>query len=375
MVGIGAAVSLGLTIDALGIFGATVVRRGAESMFARAEPYVADLFGRQIAASGWAQRLLPGVSRAEEVGAPINAEQLRESLPKARRMTRAPLTAVEGKFFPGALLTFGWWERDPAKSKLAHPNKWIDAPIQQWLFNGFEQWAPSWSVNELSTTKNGCFVGQIGTNDEADSVTVVVTAGDKAAKLREDMGADVVAIAVVAGRLVTYEMLIKALEGKVSAKPEAALDHSAMLEQLKRFRNVGIAPDYYLLVDDADKASSVTLKTAKNVGYYSGYLWQCYAPADASAAGNPGKINLSNSFIVWEHTNFADPDVVAYSMDSLLRKKAFLQQRLADKGLMRDDFILLQHVMDEARLSRGRHDAEAPKIDTLAFLDLFRSGE
>src|SRR5689334_11827880 len=71
------------------------------------------------------------------------ADKLRGLIGKKRQL--AGRVSCAGAFMPGSLLAFGWWERS---DRSLNEKDWRDiAGIQRWLFNGFEQWAPSWDTN------------------------------------------------------------------------------------------------------------------------------------------------------------------------------------------------------------------------------------
>lgn len=296
----------------------------------------------------------------------LNSKQVKRRANLMGPVSEGPRVAVEGRFFPGSLLTMGWWDRKERKSST--PNAWPDKPIQQWLFSGFEQWAPSWSVEELATNSGESFVGQIGYEDEADSVTVVVTAGEKARRLRQSFGSHVVMMARINGRLISHRALIIHLE----KAPQSVAEHNAgLLRQLREVEKLGIAPRYYILIEQEDPKTTVELMPAKNAEFYSGYLWQCYVPRDRLDPANPAATNVAHAYFVWEHTNFAEPDVVRYAMDSLQQKIRFLSERSKARGESNGDFVLLQHLMPESRVTRNEFPDQKPVLGIGEFNRMF----
>ena len=102
---------------------------------------------------------------------------LREQLKKVKGLMKRPLLIrVRGTLFPAALLTEGWWER---KQKTSGPLniEWKN-PLQQWLFRGFDLWAPSWDIcwgaaDPKQETKR-YYIAQLTEGDEADSLPVII---------------------------------------------------------------------------------------------------------------------------------------------------------------------------------------------------------
>ena len=74
-----------------------------------------------------------------------SSKQARASKTKSHK---TQFLTVTGHFFPSALLSFGWWDR--VNRSLETDIKWKDPILQRWLFSGFEQWAPSWDLNDWS---------------------------------------------------------------------------------------------------------------------------------------------------------------------------------------------------------------------------------
>jgi hypothetical protein len=81
---------------------------------------------------------------------------------------------VEGTFYPSALLTSGWWNK---KSAALRKIRWRDG-IQEWLFRGFEEWAPSWDFTwdweNRGPAQTPYVVAQLAEGDEANSIPVIL---------------------------------------------------------------------------------------------------------------------------------------------------------------------------------------------------------
>ena len=71
---------------------------------------------------------------------------------------------------------------------------------------------------------------------------------------------------------------------------------------------------------------------AEETGIYSGYLWKCVAPL--SWMENSRDLHLNQAYFLWEHTNFARQEAVAYNLDSLAHKEEYLRARHGDLVLI-----------------------------------------
>lgn len=298
------------------------------------------------------------ISRHREKGGRISAGELKEKLKSKSILKQPQCLTVTGHFFPSALLSFGWWER--VNKRLDNDIEWKDPALQQWLFSGFEQWAPSWDVNDWSNDKPFKLVGQIGENDEADSIPVLIKSERKARDIRERLMTRLVVTANVVGCL-CHESHLRTL-------PTLDQDDSEFLETIKEMSSA----QYYLLLLDQDDSHTVEVLTNK-VDYYSGYIWQCWAPKEWTPS-DPYDTRLPGAYFVWEHTNLADADVIRYGLDSLDMKVRYLRKRLQEKLNLSGDLVLLQHLMSHARLrGEAMTDSQQPAIPTEHFRNLFLS--
>jgi hypothetical protein len=217
------------------------------------------------------------------------------------------LVTVTGVFYPAVLLTPGLWDRpDPGEG--AKPIQWR-TPLQDWLFSGFEQWAPSWDLN-TSDGDDHPFFGQLGHEDEAFSLLVIVT-GPKAGRLREKL-------------LAADEMVCNVeLTGVLIHRSQAgAILPPRMRDWEKKF-------DYCLLVDLAQEHRIDRVDVADP---YSGYLWECVAPKQWMQGKDVP--DLRDSFFVWEHTDFANPESRAYGLDTLEHKHTYIAERFGELELV-----------------------------------------
>lgn len=236
---------------------------------------------------------------------------LRLKLLNSPQFDRPALITVRGTLFPCALLSSGWWERH-GKAHDIHL-KWRDH-LQEWLFNGFDLWAPSWDFSwaQSPTGDSGrpfC-IAQLGGGDEADSIPVVIPR-EKARKLHE---------------------LLQIGWGGVEAKVTGLLGHRhqfrAGCQELELF---GGLLDFCLWLNDDDKLHRISM-LQEETSLYSGYLWKCLAPLEWLKSDR--HLDLNQVYFVWEHTNFAKKDAVAYNLESLEHKERYLRERRGDLVLV-----------------------------------------
>ena len=295
-----------------------------------------------------------------------SAEQLQRMLEKGGNL-RPRHVSVTGKFMPGSLLQFGWWERK-SRALLNKNVAWrSDRPIQRWLFSGFEQWAPSWDINdwnvETAKESEAPFIAQIGFHDEADSFPVIMLGSDKTKAIRTNL------------QEIQHDHGIVACKAKVSgvlcsAKYFArviAPDKAELVREL--LKNDGLPP-YGIIVREEDVRDAIQLYPNQEVDLYSGYIWRCLCPdKDYKPSGN----SISDCYFIWEHTNLADRDCIQYNLDSLDRKEAFITERLRDKGLANKSMRKLQELTPDRRL-RGSDNGDPPLLPSTQFLNIFTEG-
>ena len=229
---------------------------------------------------------------------------------------------VTGTLFPCALLSSGWW--DKAKSASPVDIQWRDE-IQEWLFNGFDLWGPSWDFswdfqNWERSKARPYFIAQLGDGDEANSLPVLIP-GEKAKKLQEYIDAS--------GQW-----------GGIEAAVTGVLGHRRHFE---RYLDPGAIEifggllDYCLWIDLDDKAHGIR-PLRHPTGLYSGYLWRCVAPEALVTDRLPA---LRDVYFIWEHTNFASKDAVAYNLDSLDRKEEYLRRKFGKLVLVQKSSFLV----------------------------------
>ena len=217
-----------------------------------------------------------------------------------------PVT-VTGVFYPAVLLTPGIWDR-PEPGEGAKAIDWRD-PLQDWLFSGFEKWAPSWDLN-ASDGDDQPFFGQLGYEDEAFSLLVIVT-GPTAGRLRERL--------LGAEEMVCNVELTCVLINRRSARENLP---ARMAEWGKTF-------DYCLLVD---LAKGHRIDRSGTADPYSAYLWECVAPKEWLQDKDVPEI--VDSFFVWEHADLANRDACVYGLDNLAHKHRYIEERFGDLELI-----------------------------------------
>ena len=237
---------------------------------------------------------------------------LRLKLLSSPRFARPTLITVRGTLFPSALLSSGWWERQE-KSQGARPI-WRD-DLQEWLFNGFDLWAPSWDFTwnrdpSRNTTRPFC-IAQLGGGDEADSIPVVIP-HEKARKLQE---------------------LFQEGWGGTEASVTGLLGHRHQFcTECHGLELFGGLLDFCLWLNEDDNHHHISI-LADETDIYSGYLWKCVAPTAWLQEGR--RLRLNQVYFLWEHTNFAKQDAVVYNLDSLAHKEEYLRAK-------RGDLVLIQ---------------------------------
>jgi hypothetical protein len=210
---------------------------------------------------------------------------------------------VSGTMFPCALLSSGWWERH-TKSKIMS-FEWRDR-VQEWLFNGFDLWGPSWdftwNFEQWETNKNNpYFIAQLGDGDEANSLPLVIPR-DKAIKFRETSYGE---------------------WGGSEAEITGLLGHRRHFQERHKTAALelfGGTLDYCLWLDPDNKAHKISLRVERTQ-LYSGYLWKCVAPKKWA---EQKRLCLNDVYFIWEHANFAREDSVKFCLDSLQHKEEYI---------------------------------------------------
>ena len=161
---------------------------------------------------------------------------------------------------------------------------------------------------------------------------MLIKSESKARDVRGQLGDRIVVNANVRG-LLCHETHLKTLDKFDDNDAE-------FLETIKEMTSA----QYYVVLFDGDKSHKVEV-LAEPVDFYSGYIWQCWAPREW-VPSDPYDTRLPGAYFLWEHTNLAQPDVIKYGVDSLQRKVHYLNERLQqqDEGLDTGDILLKQEV-------------------------------
>jgi hypothetical protein len=266
------------------------------------------------------------IKKKLESGNKVKAGELRKYLLRGGgKILQEPFqVTVQGIIQPLALMHSGWWEEGMDDKK--YPVR----GLQEWLFHGLQEWAPSWDytwqLDKPETLRKSPFhLGQIADDlsDEAESIPVYIPSV-KAVNLTAELlknpgGLEVEITGLMAHRdHFCLEPSKDGRRGDCSSCPQ-------QLECLVETR-FGGALDYCLQVDAENRTHQI--KIGGPAQFYSGYLWKCLVPKRWAA--DPVQATLKDSFFIWEHTNFADADARSYNLDSLDRKQAYLEKKYGE---------------------------------------------
>jgi hypothetical protein len=255
------------------------------------------------------QRFLLGSRDTENVSPETvgTIKELREKLKQGKGLDSRDrvLIRVRGTLFPAALLTEGWWERKQLEAG-SLTIEWAN-PLQQWLFRGFDLWAPSWDVCWGATDPNEpakrYHIAQLTEGDEADSLPVIIgprNAEELRAEFQDSWGGFE---AVVVGRLGHRFHFDKVLPKNVKRDPH----------------------DYYISVEDDNRRHKITRLKGVRTDLYSGYLWKLVAPEEW--VKNEPMLGLNQVYFVWEHTNFVAKEAVQYNLEGLEHKERLIARQ------------------------------------------------
>ena len=263
-------------------------------------------------AEAWDDLLwLPGVSRGPRSGGgQEHVSKLLERLEEQPVLESPEPVTVQGVFYPALLMTPGIWERSDS-GEGAPPIEWRN-PLQDWLFSGFEEWAPSWnlSVGTASDPDRPLFA-QLGHEDEAFSLLLHVTGP---------------------GAAMEPQRLVPAGEMVCNVEVNGWLVHRGHLRESMpaRMRKWGRKFDYALQVDLATEGHGIEPTDAAEP--YSGYLWECVTPKEwLRGKGVP---ELVDSFFVWEHTDFASEAAREYGLAALAYKHEYIERHFGELQLI-----------------------------------------
>jgi hypothetical protein len=230
--------------------------------------------------------------------------RLKKELLNKKKVFEKPISInVRGTIFPSALLSSGWWERLDDKTKEFH--KWKDG-LQNWLFQGFDLWGPSWDFSWHSFDDNCSFaIAQLGEGEEANTIPVIIHK-DIAIKLKSDI-----------------ENSNDPWGGK-EVQVSGIIGHKKhFAKKANKIEIVGGLMDYCIFLDgNNSKHKIAVLNTATEI--YSGYLWKCVSPK--LWLDNFKEINLDDVYFIWEHTDFTKEDAVKYNLDSLQQKERYIEK-------------------------------------------------
>jgi hypothetical protein len=235
----------------------------------------------------------------------LTVTELRERIGSAAPSPRPIPVRVRGVFSPAVLLNSGWWER-PRSGSMA--GKHWGNNIQRWTYAGFNEWGPSWDFTGDPEGKVPYFLGQLGEQDEVNSILVVVV---KEGSQRINRGVN----SLLADRkTLAYSAVVRGLLCHRSHFDRRDPELSGIVD--KRLSN-----DFsYCLLLNSDEHDIIP--AGGDPDYYSGYLWQCLWAIDR--ASDKDMPILEDCYIIWEHTDLTKSDVIEYNLDGLRHKMDFL---------------------------------------------------
>jgi hypothetical protein len=333
------------------------------------------------------------ISKAKkESGGRLTARKLKEIIVSLRRPPqRAIEVTVSGTFFEGSLISLGWWESrwkplQSTKNKKEDEGKkikWRDPELQQWWYEGFSEWAPSWDVNRLPRRKKGaakgqplersapesCLFGQIGTKDEADSISVIIQGSEKVDTFLAEVDDRLVVPVVIKGMLCHEKFLKNHLSDDSARGKYESVYESELLPGNNRGRD---QDKYHILVcPDREHDHSIHVNNRISVDHYSGYAWNVWAPEEwLKAVEKPAQLSFGSAYFTWQHTNFASSIVTREELASLKARKDELSRRLKDKYQLSGSLVSLAAVTPYDRLPGAEGSEPDPILSREDFLRL-----
>ena len=313
---------------------------------------------RAASARAWPMRFRPGRryhQTPEQRARPHRRRRVEGEIEVAIHPEAATVRDRHRPLFPTALLSFGWWDR--VNRGLDREIKWQDPALQQWLFSGFEQWAllgPQRLVDRKAV--------QPDRPDRRERRGQLHSGPDQ----KRGEGKKYRTHGFAACRQCQCCRLPVSQISHLRTLPTLGKEDTAFLESIKELSSA----QYYLVLQDNDDLH--TVEPVREEADYSGYIWQCWAPKEWVPA-EAYDTRLPGAYFIWEHTNFADPDVIRYGLDSMDRKVGYLRKRLQERMDLSGELVLLQHLMPSGRL-RGENErgAPPPAISTEHFRRLFQ---
>jgi hypothetical protein len=265
----------------------------------------------------------PGGTWSSEILGCETVENLRVKLVVNGTVLEQPQPIkVTGSLFPCALLSSGWWEKN-AKTPVENV-EWRDE-IQQWLFQGFDLWGPSWDFswdfeNWEQSKQRPYFIAQLGDGDEANSLPILIPR-EKAQRLQEYIHD-------------------KGKWGGIEAEITGVLGHRRHFtnclepELMELF---GGLLDYCIWIDESNRDHGIKPRVQRT-DIYSGYLWRCVVPEAALKDHSP---SLQDVYFIWDHTNFASKDAVAYNVEALEGKQAYIERKVGKLAMIQKSSFLV----------------------------------
>lgn len=229
--------------------------------------------------------------------------------------------SVSGTLFPSARLAAGWWQNGLTLS--AAKPQWRD-PLQEWLFDIFNHWGPSWDFSwqgqrEIGIAlENRYFLAQIGYGDEVDSLPVLLP-NRIARHLWERFAANY---------------------GPIEVEIRGLLGHRRHFERhvdQKALKAFGGLMDYCLWLDADNEDHQVLIKTDQTE-IFTGYIWKCMTPSTLLTERVP---RLNDVWFLWEHVNLANEASLSAGLEYLSQKERMIEERFGSFSLVHKSSALV----------------------------------
>ncbi len=288
----------------------------------------------RVSPANWSSiiSLIPDLDRIDSSG---NGEMqgavssVRKSL-LAQRILENPVLIrdLRGYFFKATLLTQGFYRR----SLHSLPVQSTNNGIQNWLFNGFDHWGPSWDISIDPKDQNSMkgepvadyVLGQIGSEDELESLPILIH------RTKMEPIHNHYASSKYEG---THALHVNIKKGYVIHKDHLAnlIGDLQVQPYIERLLKWGKSFDYLIVVDKAPISHKI--EPIENDGtqmppLYSAYLWQCLRPKNILFP-DPSQV-----YYIWQHADLTRRDAYEFKLEILHKERKSLEGRFGPMRLI-----------------------------------------
>lgn len=280
------------------------------------------------------KRRIPGnlLARSQEVLRPVefrNVAHLRNAVESEEIVPfrdKRQLVTVVGTFTPRLLLEQFRLKQKADEAPQRDRGRWSNR-LQEWLFQGLTDWAPSWDPRVSARGDPHRLVGQLApspgdgceTVDEGQSVCVVLR-GNHAKTARDSLqehswGGD-------ENRQLWSGGFGAKLTGRLCFQKHVLSE----LRHVLRGQD-----DFCIVVDDDGGEFECTRRTTS----YTGYLWKCIVPEIWMPHRRAVRdLRFTDVIFIWEHTEFTDQEAVMWSLESIRGKCDYFERRYGHSRLV-----------------------------------------